>query len=431
MNLDIIYQKYKNSIIINRFIKLFSVDILIKSSSFILLPVYLKLMTQSEFGLYNYLISIVSFFSQILNFGLFVAQSKIYQELEDSKKGSFIFTIQITILMLLLPSILIIYSFNFDHYIINLLFRNPIDYGTFRFPILLAVIVSVYSFMLYNYFLTAEKIKHVQRYNMIRLISLNVIVLFVLHYFENKVNARLITTYFIELVLLVYFFYYLIKEMKPQFDKVLMYRSIKIGFPVMCSAICGVVINFGDKFLLEKRAGFVDLSIYYLAFSIASFIPLLFNTFQNIWLPIFLKEKNLQKNLKLTKKMFFILIGVYLILSIFAIAIIKIALVYSFVDIKYNNVLLILPIILLSLSIDSVTHLFVNYVTFFEQTYILPIFSVLIGVASIISNIFFIKFYGLYGAAWSSLLINILGLIIYYLLLKYNINKKQLLSVSI
>ena len=285
--------------------------------------------------------------------------------------------------------------------------------------------------MLYNYFLTAEKIKHVQRYNIIRLVLLNVVVLLALYFFKNKVNARLITTYIIELVLVICFFYYLIIEMKPQFNKSQMYRSIKIGFPVMSVAICGVVINFGDKFLLEKHGGFVDLSIYYLAFSIASFIPLLFNTFQNIWLPIFLKEKDLKKNLALTKKMFFTLAGVYIILSVFVIILIKFALLYSFIDLKYNKVLLILPIILISLIIDSLTHLCINYVTFFEQTYILPIFSTFVGVVSIISNVFFIKFYGLYGAACSSLIINILGFLMFYFLLKYNLYKINLAKLLI
>jgi O-antigen/teichoic acid export membrane protein len=424
-------KRYRESIVFNRFIKLFSVDVLIKASSFILLPVYLKLMTQSEFGLFNYLISIVVFFSQILNFGLFIAQSKIYHELDEAQKAPFIFTIQMTLLILLVPSILIIYLFHFDYFVITLLFKTPIDYDAFRFPILLAVIASVYSFMLYNYFLTAEKIKHVQRYNIIRLVLLNVVVLLALYFFKNKVNARLITTYIIELVLVICFFYYLIIEMKPQFNKSQMYRSIKIGFPVMSVAICGVVINFGDKFLLEKHGGFVDLSIYYLAFSIASFIPLLFNTFQNIWLPIFLKEKDLKKNLALTKKMFFTLAGVYIILSVFVIILIKFALLYSFIDLKYNKVLLILPIILISLIIDSLTHLCINYVTFFEQTYILPIFSTFVGVVSIISNVFFIKFYGLYGAACSSLIINILGFLMFYFLLKYNLYKINLAKLLI
>jgi O-antigen/teichoic acid export membrane protein len=228
-----LYNKYKQSVIINRFVNLFSIDILIKASSFILLPVYLKLMTQTEFGLFNYLVSIVGFFAQILNFGLYLAQSKIYQELESDQKGAFVFTLQMTLLMLFVPSVLIIYIFHLDNYVIELLFKNPIDYATFRFPILLAIVASVYSFMLSNFLLSSEKIRQVQRYNVIRLVLLNITVLAVLFFLNDKVNARLIATYTVELSLVVIFFYYMIKEMKPKFNKIQMYRSVKIGFPVM------------------------------------------------------------------------------------------------------------------------------------------------------------------------------------------------------
>jgi O-antigen/teichoic acid export membrane protein len=424
-----LYNKYKQSVIINRFVNLFSIDILIKASSFILLPVYLKLMTQTEFGLFNYLVSIVGFFAQILNFGLYLAQSKIYQELESDQKGAFVFTLQMTLLMLFVPSVLIIYIFHLDNYVIELLFKNPIDYATFRFPILLAIVASVYSFMLSNFLLSSEKIRQVQRYNVIRLVLLNITVLAVLFFLNDKVNARLIATYTVELSLVVIFFYYMIKEMKPKFNKIQMYRSVKIGFPVMSAAICGVVVNFGDKFLLERHGGFVDLSVYYLAFSVGSFIPLLFNTFQNIWLPIFLKERNLEKNIARTNKMIYTLAGGYIILSIFMVVIIKIALNYNLIDKKYSGILLILPIILVSLIIDSITHLYINYITLFEKTWILPIFSVIIGIGSIISNIILIGSFGLYGAAYSSLLINLFGFIMFYCLFKFKLSKNAIVSI--
>ena len=296
-------KKYKDNLLLHRYVNLLSVDILIKASGFILLPVYLKLLTQREFGLYNYLISIVAFFSQVLNFGLFVSQSKIYPQLETNEKGVFIYNIQILLFLLLSPTLFIIYIFHIDNFVISLLFKSPIDYSKYRFSLLLAIISSIYSFMLYNYLLTAERIKYVQRYNLIRLVLLNSIVLMVLYFYkDDRVNARILTTYIIEIALVAIFSYHYVKEMSPVVRKDQIVRSMKIGFPIMFSAICGVVINFGDKFLLEKHSGFIDLSVYYLAFSIANVIPLVFTTFQNIWLPIFHKERDLTKNLAMTKK---------------------------------------------------------------------------------------------------------------------------------
>jgi len=419
-----LYKRYKESVVLNRFVSLMSVDILIKASSFILIPVYLKLLTQTEFGLYNYLISIVVFFSQILNFGLYLAQSKIYPDTESEGRGKFLFSLHVLLLFLLLTSLAIIYGFNIDRYLISLLFKGSFNYQFYRFPMLLAIVASVYSFMLYNYLLSAEKIKIVQRYNLLRLILLNTIVLAVLFYVKgDKVNMRFIITYTIEIILIISFAFQCIKEMVPSLDYQVMLRSAKIGFPIMVSAICGIVIGFGDKYFLQRKAGFVDLSVYYLAFSIANIIPMIFNTLQNIWLPIFLREKELEKNIKLTKKMVKRVFGIFIILSIGMILFIIGALYIHLIDSRYNKVIYVLPVLLLSLSIESTSHLLVNYITYFEQTYILPIISVILGIISITLNIVFISRYGLYGAAYSSLSIGMLSFTAYYFILKFNLSK--------
>lgn len=419
-----LYKRYKESVVLNRFVSLMSVDILIKASSFILIPVYLKLLTQTEFGLYNYLISIVVFFSQILNFGLYLAQSKIYPDTESEGRGKFLFSLHVLLLFLLLTSLAIIYGFNIDRYLISLLFKGSFNYQFYRFPMLLAIVASVYSFMLYNYLLSAEKIKIVQRYNLLRLILLNTIVLAVLFYVKgDKVNMRFIITYTIEIILIISFAFQCIKEMVPSLDYQVMLRSAKIGFPIMVSAICGIVIGFGDKYFLQRKAGFVDLSVYYLAFSVANIIPMIFNTLQNIWLPIFLREKELEKNIKLTKKMVRRVFGIFIILSIGMILFIIGALYIHLIDSRYNKVIYVLPVLLLSLSIESTSHLLVNYITYFEQTYILPIISVILGIISITLNIVFISRYGLYGAAYSSLSIGMLSFTAYYFILKFNLSK--------
>lgn len=422
--MQFLLKRYKDNVLINRFVNLLSVDILVKASSFILIPVYLKLLSQTEFGLYNYLISIVVFFSQILNFGLYVAQSKIYQELEAEERGRFVYSLNVLLVSLLTISLAVIYGFGFDKYLISLLFKNNFNYTSYRLPMLLAIVASVYSFILYNYFLTAEKIRLVQRYNVLRLVLLHSIVLIFLYFFKyDKVNIRLIVTYAVELLLIVIFSYYCITEMVPRLNFKLMLRSVKIGFPIMASAICGIVIGFGDKFFLEKKAGFVDLSVYYLAFSVANVIPLIFNTLQNIWLPIFLKEKDLEKNLKLSKKMIIRVFGLFVLLSVCVIVFIKGALYFNIIDAKYAKVMYVLPIVLLSLSIESTSHLLINYITFFEQTFILPAVSVVLGIVSITLNINLIGRYGLYGAAYSSLCIGVLSFITYYTILRINVTK--------
>src|SRR5688500_5740098 len=86
-------QKYKQSILLNRLFAVLGIDILVKLSGVILLPVYLRLMTQDEYGLYNYLLSIILTFSLVLNFGLYIPISKFYHDYKDDlQKGKLLFT---------------------------------------------------------------------------------------------------------------------------------------------------------------------------------------------------------------------------------------------------------------------------------------------------------------------------------------------------
>src|SRR5688500_5587529 len=141
-------EKYKQSILLNRLFAVLSIDILVKLSGVILLPVYLRLMTQDEYGLYNYLLSIILTFSLVLNFGLYIPVSKFYHDYKDQlHKGKLLFTTFTLLLAGLLILIVIIYSFGLDLVIIKILFKHELNYQNYRGAILLAIITSVLSFM--------------------------------------------------------------------------------------------------------------------------------------------------------------------------------------------------------------------------------------------------------------------------------------------
>ena len=127
---------------------------------------------------------------------------------------------------------------------------------------------------------------------------------FALFFFKDndKVELRLISTYLIELILFIVFSYFLFAEMILAFNGKIAISAIKLAVPIMLSAIFGIVINFGDKFFLEKYGNFKDLSNYFLAASCAGLIPMIFTSVQNVWLPVFFKEKDIAVNFYKNKK---------------------------------------------------------------------------------------------------------------------------------
>jgi O-antigen/teichoic acid export membrane protein len=425
--------KYKNNLLFKRLLTVLSIDILVKLSGIILLPVYLRLMTQEEYGLYGYLISIILTFSLVLNFGLYIPLSKFYHDYDSEEKGHLLFTIFALLAGILLCVILPIYYFNLDYQIVKILFKNPINYSYYRSTVLLAIIVSVLNFMLINFFFTSEKLTYLKKYNIWRIISINLITVGALYLLKNKdsVRVRLESTYIIESILFLVFSIAYIKEMRPTFHKKVAVASLKLALPIMMSAVFGIVINFGDKFFLEKYGSFKDLSYYYLAVSCASVIPTIFVSFQNAWLPLFLKEKNLQKNITKTNKLILRLFIGLSILSLCIVVFLKIILLLGIIQAKYLQSVFILPILLISQIFSALVPLYTNYLVYFEKTYITSITGLTLCGISFGLSILLIPRYGVYGAASVSLVCNMSYLIIYYFIIKTYTKKHLILNYPV
>jgi len=425
-----ILERYKNNVLIKNYTQVFSVDVLVKLSNFILLPVYLKLMTQDAYGLYTYLFALISVLSLVMNFGLYIAQSKLFQDYQDEEtQGSLLYTINVLLVGFLGISLLLIYFLGLDYHLVALLFKNKIDYSSYRNSIFLAIGVSVYSFMLFNYFLTSQKIKYVQFYNFLRLLFINGIVITLLYLVKSDaVMIRLKYTYLLEFCFLCVFGPIYVRSMKRKFNKEFARKSLRLATPVMLSAVLGIVLNFSDKFFIEKYGNFKDLAVYNLGFTLAGIIPMMFMTFQNIWLPHFFKEKDLQRNKAKTFGVIIKIAAFFLLLAVGIIITFKLLLLFHIIDMKYDKVLSLLPILLMTQIFAAITPLYSNYIVFFEKTVIALFIGVPLAGASILLNLWLIPLYGLYGAAFSPFLINLSYLIAYYFIVTQLIKKKTVVS---
>ena len=299
-------QFYRKNQLVNRFAKVFSVDVLVKASGFILLPIYLKLMTQEEYGLYNYMLSIIGVFALVLNFGLYIPQIKLYQSLQNgARKRHAAICHRVLLLVLLMIVLGIVYWFRLDFILVKILFKTSIKYTAFRVPVLFGILTTITSFMLFNYFLASEKIPVVQRYNLLRLLVGNGLVIVLLLYLTSKssVLVRLWGMVSVETLLVLCFLPVYLKNLVIHFDMKIAIRSLGLASPILISGILNIFLSFNDKFILEKIASLSILSIYYLAISISNILPMIFTTLQNVWQPIFYKEHDLHESLRKTKKL--------------------------------------------------------------------------------------------------------------------------------
>jgi O-antigen/teichoic acid export membrane protein len=419
--------QYRDNLLINRLFAVLSIDILVKLAGIILLPVYLRLMTQEEYGLYGYLLSIIFTFSVVLNFGLYIPLSKYYHDFEnEEEKGRLLFTIFCLLAVILTCVIFPIYFFKWDYLLVKILFKNQIRYADYRGSVLLALIVCIGNFMLTNFLFTSEKIKQLKQYNFLRVICINIFALIFLYILKNqdKVRVRLETTYLVEGILFLGFVYIFLKEVRTRFSPKIALAGLKLALPVMLSAVFGIVINFSDKFFLEKYGSFKEMSYYYLAVSCAGVIPMIFTSFQNAWLPIFLKEKDLLKNVTKTNKLIIRLFVIFGILSCSILLFVWIILSLGIIQSKYHEALYILPLLLTSQILAALTPLYTNYLVYFEKTHVVSFTGFFVCCISLGLSMLLIPRWGVYGAGLVSIASNGCYFAIYYFIIRIYIQKK-------
>jgi O-antigen/teichoic acid export membrane protein len=391
-------------------------------------------MSQEQYGSFNYILSIVYSFSLVLNLGLYIPQSKLYHDYADpERRGKLLYNINVILFIGLAVLVLPVYIFGLDYHAVRFLFRNSIQYDQYRSWILIMSIVALLAYMLNNYLYTAEKISVIKRYSLLRVAGINTISILALYLFRqgDAVKIRLVTISMVEFLLLLYFYSGYIRVMIPEFNGYLIKRCLKIALPIMVSAIFNIIINFGDKFFLEKYVDYKQLSIYYLAFSCVSVIAILSNSLQNVWLPIFFKEKDLKKNINKTNKMVLRLVGILVLLSIVILFSVVIFLDLKIIPASYSEVVYVLPMLLIGQIVICLALLYGNYLTYFEKTSIVLWAGLLIAGISVGLNITLIPLWKIYGAATTSLVSNICYLIIYYFVIQYYKKRKVLFNQSL
>ncbi|MBA3035766.1 MAG: oligosaccharide flippase family protein [Desulfobacterium sp.] len=424
--IDRIVSVYRSNLIINRFFRILSVDVLINASGFILLPVYLKLMTQEEYGLYGYLTSIIAAFALCLNLGLYVSQIKLHSVYEGKERGSMLFSVNALLSVSLCIMLVATYLSGVDYAIVSFMFSHPINYADYRMLVFLSVAISVFSVMVYSYFMASENIALIQLNNLAKLFLINAVVIYFLYSsHSDAVLIRLKYTVEAQLVILIFFGVFLIKEMHPRFRFKIAWRSLKIGIPMMLSAIFAMLYNLSDRFILEKYTGFDTLAIYNLGVTIASVISILMVSFQGVYAPIFFKEKDPAVNFESVKRILkiaipgFMLIGAGLILASW------VMIHANIFNKEYGAVIFLLPFLLISSILQAVTHLYMNFITFFEITYVIFFISVVSNIGNVALNILLIPQYNIYGAAFAT----VVATAIAFLLSFFYVKRRVRLSV--
>jgi O-antigen/teichoic acid export membrane protein len=414
-----------------RFISLFSTDVLVRGANFLLIPVFLQLMTRDEFGIYGYLYSFAMAMSLVFTLGFHASVPKLFADTKQNPKeqGSMLFTLSLTLISTLIVLFSLISITGVDEVFFGLVNRNEevknCDYSTYRIYLLVAMCSMVLSNLLTYYFVAAEKIKNIQAFNLIRFFLANGLALVLLYTAKDSDAAlvRLSATYLVELALCLLFSIFLCKNFTLKFSKYYLLKGLKIGLPLSLVALMNAITNFGDKHFVMLYCGAAIVGVYNLASLLATIPVIVYQSFNFIWLPSFLQEKNLSLLRKKTNKNGIRIFLLLLLLSFFIYIGAWVLLRLGIFPENYSLIMEILPPLLLAQIFASLNLFYFNYFTYFEKNYITILTSILINGLGYLLFSLTSSTYGYLGVAYSLLIANLSLFIIYYFLSSYYIKK--------
>lgn len=191
------------------------------------------------------------------------------------------------------------------------------------------------------------------------------------------------------------------------------------GFPYMFSGLAKVIMDLADRFLLERMTNFKTVGIYNAGYKLAGIMGLVVAGFRFAWMPYSLsvaKRKDARRIYSLITTYFILISGwIFLFFIFFLEPVIKIHVgnFYIFGE-KYWKGISIVPLIMASYILYGLYAILIVEIYIKERSKVLPIITGSGAVINIFGNLLLIPIFGMFGAAWATLISYLIMVIILF-----------------
>lgn len=379
-------------------------------SGFLLLPFYTRVLTQSEFGLFNVLNASIVIVTFIVHFGIISTYSRFYFNYADSQKNGF--TGQVILLHILMSLALLLLVFFFQEVLQKNLFSS-VDNTTYFYYIF---IVSVLSFInaLYGIYLRVNE--EAMKFLVFQLSQVGLYVSFIFifkEYTQNTLDAILFASFCSAFLMWLYSmsklkFTFCLDKFKDTVKKVLHF-----ALPIFGAYIMSFLINKFNILYLQHIETIENIALFSFALQLSTVVHIFAGSFGKAVQPMLFKlnkdeliPKSKQIALFYKVILTIILLGFY----VFSENIILIFAPESYI--KSNEVFILLLLGVYAYNFRSVeSHLFMY---FHKPRYSLYVISISAFVVLAFSFLF-VHQYGFIGSGYAILF----GSIVAYVANKY------------
>jgi len=381
------------------------------------MPFYTRALTPEDYGILESIGVGMFFVVAVFNCGLDSASARFfYMAKTEEEKGKVLFTVLVFRIITIIPILVLS------------LFSQKISIGlfgtdTYTWVVFLSIMTIPLQLLyseqehIYRFYFEAWKFNFVTIAKLLSTVGLGItlVVVMKMGVWGAQLNAFISAIIFFS-------FSFLVFNRKRYYYKFSWYWGKKMlyyGFPLIFAGISLWFLSMSDRYILLYFKSPEDVGLYSVGGKITQIMNLLAMAVQMSWGPLIISkyESETSKNKTETRRilsqgwrLFIVISGtITLFLTIFGYEIIKIL-----TPPVYYSAIIVIPFLAMSKILSQSVQMTSSGISFFQKTKHFAWISPLVAIINIVLNIIFIPIFGLVAAAATTLIANLVKLLITY-----------------
>lgn len=382
-------------------------SILQKGISFITVPIFTRMLSTDQYGVYSLYQSWVSILSVLTTFNLYmgVANTGIVKFEKDSE--GFISSLQ-SLTSFLFLAIWFLYLFNTG------LWNRITGLSTF-------LMQTMFVEIFFGMGLSFWSVKQRCRYNYRLLITITVIMsisspilgIMAVGLTVYKAEARIISFVFVQVIFGGVLYISNIKDGKKIIDIPYWKYALCMGIPLILHYLSQSILSQSDRIMISKLVGNDKTAIYSVAYNVSSIMLIVTNAINNSFHPYALRKLRDKEydSLRRSSNLLIIFVGmVTFIVILFGPEVIRVL-----GGEVYSQAQWIMPPVALSVYFMFLYPLFGNIEMYYGKTKMVMMVSTIGAILNIVLNYVFIPKFGFVAAGYTTLICYIIYCVMHYL----------------
>ena len=385
--------------------------------AFIMVPIYTTYLVPSDYGIVNSMKILADVLTILFSLSIETSLFRLYYDYKDEKsQRTFIGTAFILISLSTIIGTGLLFLFQ-DYVVI--IFKD-IPFNPFFVVTFFSMLLGVFQIVPRIIFVITEKGKIYFIVGVIHLILsliLNIIYIVVL---DEKAIGVLKALLLTNLLILPLYFYYQLKYSKIKLDLQIAKNILKFSLPLLPASLSTWIMNSSNRIFIDQYFSQTEVGIFSLGFRITFVFIMIITSLRLAYNPVYFRLAAMDDQKKAVSKIY-TYNQYYLIISIlmcFIISFFSRELIGVFLNKDYFNAWIILSLLTYSNLFLESSAIFRMALYQNKSTFSITIIVILTALISLLLNWILISKWGMYGAAYSSIISSMLLFYSFYFVSK-------------